>query len=287
MIDIVVLNYNDWNRTLQYVEDIKDYEIIDHIVVVDNNSDDDSFNQLQLIKNDKIFIIQSGKNGGYGFGNNFGVLFCHQEFNSKYVAITNPDVSYSEDCLKECILFLKEHEKDKYAVVAPLMKNINEVVVRSAWILPNWLTYTVAFLKGFNHFHRMEYVQTNGAEYATCDCVAGSMLIIDTHAFIDSGMYDENIFLYCEEIVLGFRLKTKGYRSALLGTVSFIHAHSQSINRSISNKLKQQHILWKSREYVLKAYYRINPFQQVIVKIVKQLSLLEFWLERKLRKDNN
>lgn len=287
MIDIVVLNYNDWNRTLQYVEDIKDYEIIDHIVVVDNNSDDDSFNQLQLIKNDKVFVIQSGKNGGYGFGNNFGVLFCHQEFNSKYVAITNPDVSYSEECLKECISFLKEHEKDKYAVVAPLMKNINEVVVRSAWMLPNWFTYTVAFLKGFNHFHRMEYVKTNEAEYATCDCVAGSMLIIDTHAFIDSGMYDENIFLYCEELVLGFRLKAKGYRSAVLGTVSFIHAHSQSINRSISNKLKQQNILWKSREYVLKAYYRITPFQQVIVKIVKRLSLLEFWLEGKLRKDNN
>ena len=57
------------------------------------------------------------------------------------------------------------------------------------------------------------------------DVVHGSMLMVDTAAFLECGGYDENIFLYQEEAVLGWKMRTGGYRTALLLTESYVHRH--------------------------------------------------------------
>ena len=75
MTGVCILNYNDAETTLILVEKISNYSIIDHIVIVDNYSTDDSYDRLKSIKNKKVNIIQSKKNGGYGSGNNIGVKY--------------------------------------------------------------------------------------------------------------------------------------------------------------------------------------------------------------------
>ena len=68
---LIVLNYNDAETTLEFVEMAKMCNAIDKIVVVDNCSTDYSLSKLTCLKSDKIDVIQTDKNGGYAYGNNF------------------------------------------------------------------------------------------------------------------------------------------------------------------------------------------------------------------------
>ena len=72
---LIVLNYNDFNTTEKLLNAIKNYDALDKIVVVDNKSPDGSFEKLLKFQSDKISVIQSPKNGGYSYGNNFGTKY--------------------------------------------------------------------------------------------------------------------------------------------------------------------------------------------------------------------
>ncbi len=275
MIDVLVLNYNDYETTIKYVEIIKNYSIIDHILIVDNHSTDNSVCEISKIINDKILLIKTTKNGGYGYGNNIGVNYLRNNYNSKYIAISNPDVVYTEKCLKSCLSFLIENYSKGYAVVAPRMKNINgNNENNTAWNIPSTLNYCLFSVPVIGKIFKLKYYDfSKNSNYLEVDCVAGSLLIIDSDKFVNAGMYDENIFLYCEETVLGIKMKTAGYKSAILINEFFIHEHSVSINKNIKRKQEQNLLMWKSRLYVLNVYYRINPFMKLLAQISMKLCL--------------
>ena len=65
-VAIIIVNYNDYEDTIKYVESIKSYDCLDRIVVVDNKSTaEGTMERLNRIKNDKVRVIQSNENGGY------------------------------------------------------------------------------------------------------------------------------------------------------------------------------------------------------------------------------
>ena len=69
-IGIVILNYNDYEETSNFIEQIKGYKVLDEIVIVDNSSTDNSFNKLRKLKDKKISVIKTDGNNGYASGNN-------------------------------------------------------------------------------------------------------------------------------------------------------------------------------------------------------------------------
>ena len=92
----MILNYNDASSTLHILKQIKNYSAIDHIVIVDNLSPDGSFQQLKSMAGDKVDIIQSDKNGGYSYGNNYGAFYLINKYMVDILVIANPDVEFSE-----------------------------------------------------------------------------------------------------------------------------------------------------------------------------------------------
>lgn len=69
-VGIVIVNYNDSETTIKLLEMIKEYKILESIVVVDNNSTDNSYELLKKYENNKIKVVNSKINKGYGYGNN-------------------------------------------------------------------------------------------------------------------------------------------------------------------------------------------------------------------------
>ena len=79
-VAVIIVNYNDAEQTVLYVNKIKEYNNIQKIVVVDNLSTNaDTMDILRQIDDEKVTIIQSGKNGGYSYGNNFGVKYLESQ----------------------------------------------------------------------------------------------------------------------------------------------------------------------------------------------------------------
>jgi N-acetylglucosaminyl-diphospho-decaprenol L-rhamnosyltransferase len=273
----VILNYNDADTTKSLAEKIKDYLSIDSIVIVDNESTDGSYNSLATLAGGKIHVIKSGKNGGYGFGNNVGVEFAYKQLGCEYVLIANPDVIFSADTVANMVKVISSD--DLIGVIAPRQLDINGNTIRDvAWKIPTIFQYIVSaeyFIGKYSlQFHYPATLFHEEKPY-TVDAVPGSLLLVRGKAFCSSGGYDPEMFLYCEETTLAKKMKDLHYSTILLNSETYIHHHSVSINRSIKSLYKQRRILLNSRFIFLRKYLNANKFQLFWAKIFFTISLIE------------
>lgn len=279
MIALIVLNYNDADTTVEYIKSVCFYDILNKIIVVDNCSTDDSWRKLLSLVSDKIDVIKTDYNGGYGYGNNFGILYAMRKYSLSQIIISNPDVFIAEETIKACSDFL--YKKLDCAAVAPMMLDKNlRINYKCVWRIPTFMQYlffSSFFLKYFfkkMYYDEVELRPTISKTYCKVDCIAGSFLIVDAPMMLNYGMYDENIFLYCEETVLGLKLREAGLNTYVLLNQSFTHYHSVSIKKSILQR-QQEKLMWKSRLYVLKQYYNKNIIMQIFSIAVSKILLLE------------
>ena len=260
---IVILNYNSKKDTIRYVNEIKNYGILDTIVVVDNNSSDPKeFEELETLKDKNIYVIKSEKNGGYSYGNNFGLKFLESlENDYDFVVISNPDVEVSKEAFEKC--FEELSNDSKIAVCAPLMLDENgNHIRRSSWRirtpkLDMVNSSRVNQLLFYNLFKKSEYQEEDYKnEKLEVDCVSGAFFVIKYNVFKQIGYFDENVFLFYEEDILASKLKEVGFTEMSLNSVTFKHFESQSIKKAMNyyNKIKK---LQESKMYYQKTYNKI------------------------------
>lgn len=280
MIDFLILNYNDAETTKSLVKLIENYKSIRKIVLVDNCSKDDSFSVLEECANEKVDVIVTDKNGGYGYGNNYGIKYLAENYNSKFVLLANPDIVVSEAVICKLEEFLINNSE--YALVAPFMLNSNgERQLNTGWRIPSTMQYVLSCGILYSHYKKPSLykdILISNDFVKDVDAISGSLFLLNVDKFIESGMYDENIFLYCEETVLGIKLKNAGYKSAILLQEKYIHNHSVSISKTYKTAIKRRKLMLDSKLYVLKTYYKANPLLCFIGYIISKISILEMML---------
>ena len=234
MVDVVVLNYNDAITTIDFINHVKNFRSISHIMIVDNASTDESLEMLSPYKNDRIHLVSSATNGGYGAGNNLGILELYRLFQSEFILLANPDVIIEEQAIIATENFLKRHPN--YALAAPYMyKPDGTKTIDSAGRIPSSCQYALTLgmiYSKYIHPGRYSELANISNEYLDVGMLAGSCFMMNVKLMIKHGMYDEKMFLFCEEVVLGIKMRNAGYKVALLPNVKFIHNHSVSINKA-------------------------------------------------------
>lgn len=270
-INCVILNYNDADTVLGLVEEIGGYPELDRIVIVDNASTDDSWEKLKGLKEgySHVDLLRSKKNGGYGAGNNLGVRYAVDTNLADYVLIANPDVKFSQECVKALAGVLKRHPE--LAVATALMEDQTFGEMKNGWKLHGFWGELFAMgpvsRRAFGRIlnYPESYFKDKKAVYV--DAVHGSMLMVDGKKFLEVGGYDEGIFLYQEETVLASRLKENGYRTVLLLNQKYRHEHSVSISKSFKGQMERQKLRNASVLYYLKRYQRIGFVKERIAKL--------------------
>ena len=278
MADLLILNYNDSSTTVELVNATINFRNIDHILVVDNNSTDDSFSIFIKEFSGKVEVIKTSRNGGYGYGNNYGIAYLRAKYNSKYIIIANPDVVFTDESISNMESFLESHKE--YAIVAPIMHDKHgNIMSNFGWNISKKSSYIFEIgLIGSKIITRNSSRIDLSKKVIDIDAIAGSLLLINTDSFVKAGCYDENVFLYCEETILGFRLKKLGYKSALISDYSYIHNHSVSISKTFKSRLKRRKLVIASKLHVLKDYYNANCFEMLLARIIAFFSLAETFL---------
>jgi GT2 family glycosyltransferase len=269
MLSVIIVNYNDWKNVFDYTKSILNYISVDHIVIIDNNSNDSSYKELlnHLRDEKRVTVFESGKNGGYGFGNNIGIKYAIEKFDSDYVLISNSDVRYDDTTIFNMLEILQSNPD--IAAVAPKMLDLNNDLVKNcAWKIPSKKQAIKASLIGISKIPELLYDLNDKKTLKYVDCIAGSLLLVRTDAFRQISGYDENIFLFGEETVLGIRLKQKGWKSAIALQNHFVHAHSVSISKTYKSKKQTDKLTWNSRKYILKHYYQCNSIELLILEIL-------------------
>ncbi len=286
----IIVNYDDLEDTEKFVKTINKYNIIDRIVVVDNMSTTISaFENLKKLENDKVKVIQSEKNGGYDYGNNFGIKYL-DNLNEKYdyIIISNPDIEITKQAIEHC---LDVAQKDKnIAVIAPRMFGKDNMPIRrSSWKIR---TFALDVIHSTRILEILFYKFLRGGEYSEEDykkeileveAISGAFFIIRYDVLKDIGLLDEEVFLFYEEDILAHKLKEKGLKTISLNSEKFIHYESQAIGKSL-NYYKKMKQLYKSKIYYHKKYNKINFIQAFIFKVLNLVRKLELLIEIPIRK---
>ncbi|MGX9367330.1 glycosyltransferase family 2 protein [Desulfoplanes sp. PS50] len=272
---IVILNYNDAVTTMSLVSSIKNYRSLNHIVIVDNCSTDQSYTQLIALKSEKIDVIKSDKNGGYSYGNNYGIKFIITNYEVDIFFIANPDVLFEEKIIFEII---EQFEKTSYAMLSGVMCYPNgNVVTYPIGVIHSYFDDIVSCFMAISSFrkrYKMPVVDYS-KNIIDVDILLGSFFAIRASVIKTIGCFDEGTFLYCEERILGRRLQDNGYKIGLIPHVTYLHAHGSSTGNNC-NALKTRKMLFDSRFYYQLKYNNINWFQKKMFKICTKFSLLEF-----------
>ena len=286
MVDVLVLNYNDYKTTNSFVDLVKNYSNVGHVLVVDNKSTDDSLEKLKKRTSDKVILIESEHNGGYGAGNNLGIRYLSERFHSEYILLSNPDVIVSENVLLKMEDFLRSHSD--YAIVSPFMCDTEgKRQGNTAFRIPSKWEYILSsdlLLKKYIHSFNYEMKEFENVDVQNVGCVSGSMFLMRTEDMLKYGMYDESIFLYCEEVVLGKKMSNSGKKTGLLTNLTYIHNHSVSISRTFNSIVLKHRLYLQSKMYVVKKYYDANFFDCFIAKLLSMTSMMEIRLVAFFRK---
>lgn len=269
-VGIVILNYNDYDTTYNYINNIKDYKVLKEIVIVDNNSSDDSYNKLKKLEDDKIKVIKTDKNKGYAYGNNYGINYLDKNIN--YVIVSNPDIEVSEKTIKKLKSDLDNNED--IALISPTINQNGEII--KGWRLTN---IKDEILLNINYFHRrvtekLRYSEEKyDNELTKVDVVSGCFFMVRRDIFNLIGKFDDNTFLYYEENIVATKLKNINKNIYIDNNLEVKHNLSISVDKTYNN-IKKYKMLKNSQKYYAKYYLKANKFQIFILRLTYYISLI-------------
>ena len=257
LVSVIVLNYNAGELLLNCIKSIKKsaYKNLE-IIVVDNISTDKS-QKICKEKYPDIKLIQNDENFGYCEGNNIGI----REAEGDYIIILNPDTIVESDWIEELI---SAYNKFGEGLYQPKHLSLNEkTVYMSAGNMLNIFGFGYAREKGNKDENQFNKIEEIG--YASGTCLFTSSAVLKK-----VGLFDPFIFLYHDDLDLGWRASQLGIKSYYVPTSLIYHAESYSL------KWNAEKFYWleRNRKYCILTHYS----KQTYSKIFPTLLAVDFFV---------
>lgn len=228
-LTVSIVNYNTGDYLLRCVESldkVKD-EVGMIIHIVDNASVDDS---IQKVKDKKISLeikyTLNDQNLGFGKAHNQVM----KDLETVYVLILNPDVEVKKGDLKNMVKFMDENP-DVGASTPEITLSNGKVDLTAHRGFPTpWASFKYLVFKDDSLYHLTNQDLTKIHEV---DAITGAFLLTRKAVLDKVGLFDEDYFMYAEDIDLCFRIKKAGYKVMYVPTVKVLH------HKGISTGLKK------------------------------------------------
>ena len=264
LISIIVLNYNAGELLLNCINSLKKstYQNIE-ILVVDNISSDDSHTKCKKQFPD-IKLIQNRKNLGYCGGNNVGI----KEAKGEFIVILNPDTIVEENWLDEMFNAFNEFGDGLYQ---PKIISLNESdIIQSTGNMIHAFGFGFARDKGKKIIEKKEEIEKIG--YASGTCLFTTKKVLEK-----VGLLDEFLFLYHDDLDLGWRAAQIGINSYYVPKSKIFHAESYSLKWSA----KKFYWLERNRKYCLKTHYSKDTYKKMSFSLMLvDLSVWIFYISK-------
>lgn len=223
-LSIIILSYNTADLTKLTIESIYQSITSDltyEIVVLDNDSKDTSVKMLRSLakKYNNLTVIESKENLGFSKGNNKAI----KQAKGTNVLFLNSDIIVINSAIETLVTYYKTNDAVHFA--GGKLLNINKTPQASTgpfYSLP--VVFAALFLKG-DYWGLTRYSPDKNR---ITDWVSGACLITTKKLFEELGGFDEDLFMYMEEIDLLYRAKKKDYSTYFCADALFIHLGSAS-----------------------------------------------------------
>lgn len=273
----VIINYNTKALAEKLVANVKDYQSISKILIVDNASTDDSYQELKKLENDRIEVIQAKENKGFSAGMNIGAKRAIELFSKCDIIFSNTDIIISSE---ETIEILQTALKmRRVAVASPVV--FQENTISRGWKIPSAKEEILINLPGIGKKFQKKYMFYDEdhykGKYSYVEAVSGCFFMIKSEALKRVNYFDENVFLYYEENILGEKLRNSSYTLVICNEALIIHDHSVSIDHNVGtiNKFK---ILKTSQRYFQKKYHYATEKEIRELKFTSNLTLITIYI---------
>ena len=214
-------------------------------VIVIENSNDENFKKFLENKFSNVKCILTGENIGMGPANNIGIKNATTDF----VLISNPDVCFYQDTIK---ILLNSAERIKnFTILAPIIAKINNK-------FPN-----------YGMFNKSKIEINEKFDFVKVDYVDGFAMLINKNKFLNLNFFDENFFMYLENVDICKRIKNRGENVYIIPNSKVDHLGASAVDPvySIEVELSRNwHWMWSSFYYNKKH----NGFFIAVLKILSK-----------------
>lgn len=212
----VILNWRTAEMTLQAAKAavVAMAGVPGGIVIVDNDSGDGSFEALVAGTAgwDRVRVIQSGRNGGFGAGNNAGIRAGLDSGKPDYVYLLNSDAFPAPDAIRHLRDHLEAHPQTGFA--GSFIHGPDGVAHQTAFRFPS----VVGEFEGAARFGPISRIFRSKivamdvpAQTGRVDWLAGASIMMRAAVLDRIGVFDETFFLYFEETELCHRAAMAGW----------------------------------------------------------------------------
>lgn len=251
------------------------------VIVVDNNSKDDSAAMLRR-KFPHAILVENKENLGFSRANNQGVAIARGE----YILFLNPDTVMPEDFLSRTIAYMDAHPKA--GALGPRLIDGKGTFAPDA--KKSFPTLSVAIFKttGINKlFSKSPYINKYYAVHikerqtAPVEVLSGCCMLV-RHSVIKEvgGAFDEDYFMYCEDVDLSYRIQQAGYDNVYFPGATLIHYKGEStrkatlkyvriFNEALATFVRKHYSSRDARLFIL--FINIGIVLRAILSVMKQV----------------
>lgn len=287
---VVVLNYNNYEYTIECVKSLlrlnyRNYEV----VVCDNKSTDNSYEciaeWIESISNDvhalefehieaksfhitlecggsqgeigrvRVTLIQTGFNGGFAYGNNVGLKFALSDPDCKYFWILNNDTLVESSALSALVSRIRQDSR--LGIVGSVLKNYDpphEVQAYGGAVYSRLLGWA----KPLKMDSKRKKCSNEDIEEKINYVIGASMFV--SRDFLDQiGLLSEDYFLYFEELDWAWRSKGQ-FRIGVAVDSVVMHRLGATTGEKSSSSLSKFHLFRSRTIFLLKHEFVLMPF---------------------------
>lgn len=246
LVSIIILNYNAGKLLINCVESVfrtkySNFEVI----LVDNISSDNSHIQCKE-KFKEIRLIENSENLGYCEGNNIGIRNAKGEF----IVILNPDTEVKDSWLDELVLAYNQNGEGLYQ--PKILSLYEKKILQSTGNMIHLFGFGFARDKGVKDQNQFNKIEKIG--YASGTCLFTSSKILRK-----IGLLDPFLFLYHDDLDLGWRAAQMDIDSYFVPNSEIFHAESYNLKWSS----KKFYWLERNRKYCLLTHFSKDTYKKM------------------------
>ena len=264
-LSIIIVNYNvkEFLQNLLHSAEKASSRISKEIIVIDNASDDGSVDIIKQ-KFPTVKLIENKNNIGFGSANNQGLKIAQ----GKYILFINPDCIVSENTFDKMISFFNEHPDCGLAGCKILNSDGSlQLACRRSFPGP-WTSFTKVtglsnLFPGSRIFARYNLTYLDENKTHEVDAVSGSFMMIKRDAYEKVGGFDDQFFMYGEDLDLCYRVQKAGFKVYYVPDTQIIHYKGESTKRS---NLDETKLFYDAMHKFVKKHLSSFPIVELILR---------------------
>lgn len=242
------------------------------VVVVDNSPS--APGDFSAVYGAPVTTLHRPDNPGYGAAINWGVTHVPEE--CSVVVMCNPDIVFEPNTLETLVGALEAH--DTAGIAGPAILNPDGSLYPSARAFPGirvGIGHAIVGELWKNNPWTTRYLgRYEGLDNRVVDWLSGACMAVDRSALTTVGGFDEEYFMFLEDVDLCFRLKRAGWRSLYVPSAQIVHSGGHSTKKRMADMVKIHH--HSARRFLFRLYDR--PIYWPLRQILRAGLVVRSWL---------